>query len=79
MYNSSIFDSATDSTVNIHSISTTVPNDTTTLTSLTSKIDATKSVPIMTSADDDDNNVDWQSKDESDHNVVMRDKTTKQG
>ena len=76
VYSSSIFDSATDSTVNMHNISTTIPNDTTTLTSLTSKIDATKSVPISTSANDD---ADWQLKDESDHDVVMRDKMTKQG
>jgi len=72
MYTSSIFDSATDSTTNMHNISTAVPNDATALTSLTSKINAAKSVQISTSAADDDD-VD------SDHGVVMRDKMTKQG
>lgn len=75
VYNSSIFDSATDSTVNIPSTSTIVLNDTTTLTSLTSKMDTPRLVPISTSATADDD-VDWH---ESDHVVVMRDKATKQG
>ena len=75
MYNSSIFDSATDNTIHIPSTSTTVPNDTTTLTS--SKMNTAKFASTLasaTAATDDD--VDWHSKDED---VVMRDKTTKQG
>ena len=77
MYNSSIFDSATDSTVNIPSMSTIVPNDTITLTS---KMNTAKVVSTLTSAPpDDEDDVDWQAKDEIDHGVVMRDQTTKQG
>ena len=81
MYNSSIFDSATESTVNAASTSTTLPNDTTTLTSLTSsRVNTTKFSPTLmpaTAAGDDD--IDWHSKDENDQDVVMRDKGTKQG
>ena len=81
MYNSSIFESATDSTVNTPSMSTAVPNDITTLTSLTSKINTVKIVSTSTyaPAPDDDDDDDWQAKDETDHGVVMRDQTTKQG
>ena len=81
MYNSSIFDSATESTVNAASTSTTLPNDTTTLTSLTSsRVNTAKFSPTLmpaTAAGDDD--IDWHSKDENDQDVVMRDKGTKQG
>ena len=81
MYNSSIFDAAVDSTVSIPSTSTIVPNDTTTFTSLTSKLEAAKVVLAPTSTpppNDDDDNC-WQGRDESDHGVVMRGQTTKQG
>ena len=70
----------TDSTVNVPSTSTIVPNDTTTLTSLTPKMNTAKVVSTSTSAplspDDDD---DWLTKDETDDGVVMREQTTKRG
>lgn len=78
MYNSSIFDSAADSIVTVASTSATVPNDTTTVTSLTSKMDTAKFTTASASATagTDDDEVDWQSKDDE---VVMRDKVAKQG
>jgi len=81
MYNSSIFDAPADSTMSVPSTSTTLPNNTTTFTSLTSKLEAAKVVSTSTSAsppppnDDDDDG--WQGRDET--GPVMRDQTTKQG
>lgn len=72
----------TDSTVYVPSTSTIVPNDTTTLTSLTSKMNTAKVVSTSTSAPlppDDDHDDDWQTKDETDDGVVMREQTTKRG
>ena len=73
----------TDSTINVPSTCTIVPNDTTTLTSLTSKMNTAKVVSTSTSApllpDDDDDDDDWQIKDETDDGVVMREQTTKRG
>ena len=76
----------TDSTINVPSTCTVVPNDITTLTSLTSKMNTAKVVSTSTSApllpdddDDDDDDDDWQIKDETDDGVVMREQTTKRG
>lgn len=79
MYGSSIFDSGETDTPVTSTSTALLPNDNTTITSLTSKMNTVKNTSIPTSADHHDGDeVDWQPKDASNHDVVMRDKT-KQG